>query len=234
MFRHVQQLTPQGVLDRAASVSYIAALEPSEHADVLADVTELLRRHPETTGRDTVELPYTTEIMSAARRSPVPGTAGLVASVNLNRGGVPKPPVDGARILRLGLEGDGHTKPEPIHGGPDAAVCLYAQEAIERVREDGHQAFPGAYGENLTLLGIDWGALAPGDRLEIGEADGDGPILELVDDATPCQSLAPWFTGGRISRVSWKLHPEDARWYARVVREGPVAPSMPVRVAVRM
>jgi MOSC domain-containing protein YiiM len=228
-FRHVQQLTPAGVLDRAASVSYIAALDASEQAAVLADVEALLQRDPETAGRDIVDLPYTTEIMWAARRSPVAGAVGLVASVNLNGGGVPKPPVDGTRILRPGLEGDGHTKPEPIHGGPDAAVCLYAQEAIERVREDGHQAFPGAFGENLTLLGIDWATLRPGDRLEVGDAD-DGAILELVDDATPCDSLAPWFSGGRIARIGYRLHPEDARWYARVVREGPVAPSMPVRV----
>ena len=98
-----------------------------------------------------VDFPYLTYVLPFGHRAPVPGVAGLVASVNRNEGGVPKPPVDGARVGRLGLEGDGHD--QDVHGGERAAVCLYAQEAIERVRADGHRAFPGAYGENLTLLG---------------------------------------------------------------------------------
>ena len=56
----------------------------------------------------------------------------MVTSVNQNEGGVPKPPVDGSHIGRLGLRGDGHHN--DVHGGERAAVCLYPQEAIERVR----------------------------------------------------------------------------------------------------
>ncbi len=168
-FRHAQALTPAGVLDRVASVSFVAAAEPSAQAEVLAEVEAVLRADPETAGRDVIELPYDTEVMWAERRSIEPGLLGIVASVNLNRGGVPKPPVDGTIVRELGLEGDGHDNPD-IHGGPTAAVCLYPQEAIERVRADGHQSFPGAYGENLTLLGIDWDELAEGDRLELGAA----------------------------------------------------------------
>ena len=172
-FRHAQALTPAGVLERVASVSFVAAAEPSAQAEVLAEVEAVLRADPETAGRDVIELPYDTEVMWAERRSIEPGLLGIVASVNLNRGGVPKPPVDGTFVRELGLEGDGHDNPD-IHGGPTAAVCLYPQEAIERVRADGHQSFPGAYGENLTLLGIDWDALTEGDRLEIrGDDDGD-------------------------------------------------------------
>ena len=128
------------------------------------------------------------------------------------------------------------------------AVCLYAQEAIERVREDGHAAFPGAYGENLTLLGIDWASLRAGDRLAIGDGgegeDGGGEdgrgdsgedgvepgaLLELTRRAGPCQTIAHWFLERRIARISPTLNPDDARWYARVLREGPVAPGMAVR-----
>ena len=173
--------------------------------------------------------------MWATRRSIDPGLEGVVASVNLNRGGVPKPPVNGTWARTLGLDGDGHHNPD-VHGGATAAVCLYAQEAIERVRADGHQAFPGSYGENLTLLGIDWSRLEDGDRLELGdpggsEADGTlGPLLELTQYATPCATQAQWFVEGRIARISHKVRPEDARWYARVLREGPVRPGMAVRV----
>jgi MOSC domain-containing protein YiiM len=172
--------------------------------------------------------------MWATRRTIEPGLAGVVASVNLNRGGVPKPPVDGTVVRTLGLDGDGHNEPD-VHGGPTAAVCLYPQEAVERVRADGHQSFPGSYGENLTLLGIDWSGLRDGDRLELGDdGDGDGagagPLLELTQFAAPCATQSHWFVEGRIARISHKVRPQDARWYARVLREGPVAPGMAVRV----
>lgn len=231
-FRQSQTLTVAGVLDRVASVSFVAAAEPSAQAEVLAEVEAVLRDDPETAGRETIDLPYDTEVLWSTRRTIEPGLAGIVASVNLNRGGVPKPPVDGTWVRTLGLDGDGHTSPD-VHGGPRAAVCLYAQEAVERVRADGHQSFPGSYGENLTLLGIDWGALADGDRLELGGGGGGttpGPLLELTQYAAPCTTQSQWFTGGRIARISHKVRPEDARWYATVVREGPIEPGMSVRV----
>jgi MOSC domain-containing protein YiiM len=216
------------VLDRVASVSYVAAASPEARAEVLAAVLAALDADPATTGRESVELPYRTEVMWAGRRTIEPGVEGVVASVNRNSGGVPKPPVDGAPILARGLEGDGHHEPEPVHGGPDAAVSLYAQEAVERVREDGHAAFPGAYGENLTLLGIDWAALAPGVVLAIGDGP-EGARLELTRYAAPCQTIGHWFTDRRIARIAVGPHPADARWYARVLREGPVTPGMAVR-----
>jgi MOSC domain-containing protein YiiM/SAM-dependent methyltransferase len=239
-FRHAQSLTQRGVLDRVASISHVAAADPLTRAALLADVAALLRSDPETAGRDLIELPYTTEVMWAERRSPEPSSVGVVASVNLNRGGVPKPPVDATRILRLGLDGDGHAEPEPAHGGPDRAVSLYAQEAIERVRADGHAAFPGAFGENLTVLGLDWAALREGDRLAFDGVDGNaagaaaalepGALLELTKQGEPCHKIAHWFIERRIARISPKSNPDDARWFARVLRDGPVAPGMTVQL----
>ena len=229
-FRHVHRLTMEGVVDRVASISTVAAAEPAARAALLADLRVVLASDADTAGRDEIDLPYTTLLHVASRRSLEPGSAGLVISVNQNAGGVPKPPVDGARILRKGLDGDGHHG--PLHGAERDAVCLYPQEAIERVREDGHQAFPGAYGENLTLLGIDWAGLAEGDRLALGDA-GDGPLLELTQPAAPCQAQARWFTGARIARISHAVYPEDARWYARVLCEGDVVPGTAVRLLPR-
>jgi tetratricopeptide (TPR) repeat protein len=48
--------------------------------------------------------------------------------------------------------------------------------AIARVAADGHQAFPGAYGENLTLEGLDWGALAATSRRALDGAPRLCPI----------------------------------------------------------
>jgi MOSC domain-containing protein YiiM/SAM-dependent methyltransferase len=228
-FRHVQRLTPEGVVDRAASVSYVAAASPEVREGVLDEVRALLAADPRTAGATEIDLPYDTEVLWAERVTIGPGAVGIVMSVNANGGGVPKPPVDEASVGGLGLRNDAHVEPEPIHGGPDQAVCLYAQEAVERVRADGHQAFPGAYGENLTLLGIDWASLAPGDRLSIGE--GEAALeLELTKPAAPCQTIAHWFTERRIARISAKVVPEDTRWYARVLQEGEVRAGMPVRL----
>jgi MOSC domain-containing protein YiiM len=152
---------------------------------------------------------------------------GRVASVNVSQGGVPKRPVPGAWVERTGLDTDGHFEPEPLHGGPVAAVCLYSLEAIKRVEADGHRAFPGSFGENLTLAGIELGELEAGDRLRIGAG---GLVIELTKHAAPCQTQGHWFIDRRIARISPKTHHEDARWYASVVTEGPVAPGDRVEI----
>lgn len=154
---------------------------------------------------------------------------GRVVSVNVSPGGVPKRNVGSARIGELGLEGDGHDETRS-HGGPTAAVCIYSAEAIARVRADGHNAFPGAFGENLTLEGVEMGGLAEGDRLTVGSGDRR-VVVELTRPTTPCYKQAHWFSDGDISRIAHKRHPEDARWYGRVVRAGVVSIGDPVAVA---
>ncbi|HEY7522687.1 MAG TPA: MOSC domain-containing protein [Candidatus Limnocylindrales bacterium] len=152
---------------------------------------------------------------------------GRVASVNVSPGGVPKRSVPRAWIGRLGLDTDAHNEPEPVHGGPDQAVCIYTLESIARVAADGHQAFAGAFGENLTLEGVELGELREGDRLRIG---GDGLEIQLTDRSEPCQTIAHWFVERRIARIGSRQHPEDTRWYARVLTEGWVAPDDAVEV----
>jgi MOSC domain-containing protein YiiM len=144
---------------------------------------------------------------------------GSVASVNVSHGGVPKRPIPGGWVDRLGLEADAHEEPEPIHGGVDQAISIYSVESIDRVVADGHRAFPGAFGENLTLAGIELGELKIGDQMRIGDG---GLVLALTARAEPCQTIAHWFTERRIARISSKVNPADARWYASVVSEGPM------------
>ena len=52
---------------------------------------------------------------------------GRVLQVNVSPGGVPKLPVEAARVGRDGLEGDAHHH-DAVHGGPLRAVCLFASE----------------------------------------------------------------------------------------------------------
>jgi MOSC domain-containing protein YiiM len=153
-------------------------------------------------------------------------TDGRVVQVSASRGGVPKLPVAGAWVGREGLDGDGHTEPPTVHGGPERAVCLYSVEQI------GHRvAGPGALGENLTLEGVDLGALGPGTRLGIGEG---GLVIEVASYAAPCQTIAHAFTDRRIARISPLTHLADARRYCRVVEEGPVTQGDEVIVLARM
>lgn len=150
---------------------------------------------------------------------------GLVYSVNVSPGGVPKRPVREAWIGPLGLEGDAHHS-DQSHGGPHRAVCLFALEAIERVQADGHPIEPGTAGENLTTAGIELAHLPIGTRLAIG----DEVEVEIASACMPCATISGAFREGRSGRISILTHPDDSRMYARVLREGTVRTGDPIRV----
>lgn len=151
---------------------------------------------------------------------------GRVLQVSVSPGGVPKLPVDEAWIGPDGLEGDGHHH-DAVHGGPHRAVALFAIEAIERVRADGHHGVgPGSVGENLTTSGFELSLLTVGTRLSIG----DTVVLEIAAPASPCDVIKGAFADGKSGRISILLHPADSRMYARVLAEGPVRPGDPIRI----
>ena len=57
------------------------------------------------------------------------GSRGQIASINVSHpGGVPKRPIDRTVITTRGLIGDGQRTKEPVHGGPEKAVCLFGVE----------------------------------------------------------------------------------------------------------
>ena len=152
--------------------------------------------------------------------------AGRVLQVNVSPGGVPKLAVDEGWVGRDGLGGDAHDH-DAVHGGPHRAICLFASEAIERVRADGHSGVgPGSVGENLTTQGIELALLPVGTRLAIG----DEVVLEISGPANPCDVIKGAFVAGKSGRISILLHPADSRMYARVERDGVVRPGDPIRV----
>jgi MOSC domain-containing protein YiiM len=124
-----------------------------------------------------------------------------------------------------GLVGDGHRDREH-HGGPERAVCLYAMEAIEALQAEGHPIAPGSIGENLTVDGLDWIAIAPGAVLSVGER----VLLQVTRYTSPCGNIRPAFLDGDCSRVSQKRHPGWSRVYARVLGEGTLRQGDAVRV----
>lgn len=141
---------------------------------------------------------------------------GILHSINISNGGVPKTPRPWVHVGIAGLDGD-RQEDRRFHGGPDRAVCLYSQELIEALQGEGHSIVPGSIGENLTLFGIDWTLMRPDVRIEIGDA-----LLEVTKATSPCQKIAGSFLDGDFTRVSQKVHPGWSRFYARVLREGAV------------
>ncbi|MGY1591103.1 class I SAM-dependent methyltransferase [Geodermatophilus sp. SYSU D00708] len=64
----VQRVAPQQVVDGIATRSYVATMDDARRAAFLAEVRAVLDTHPDTRGRDLVELPYRTD---AYRLTPV-------------------------------------------------------------------------------------------------------------------------------------------------------------------
>ena len=151
--------------------------------------------------------------------------AGHIVQLSVSSGGVPKHAVETARVTTLGLEGDVHRNREH-HGGPERAICLFAMEAIRDLQAEGHPLVPGTLGENVTVEGLDWGAVQPGARLQLG----DEVLLEITRYTTPCFNIRPAFRGGDYSLVSQKRHPGRSRVYGRVVTTGTLRRGDPARL----
>ena len=142
---------------------------------------------------------------------------GTLVSINVSNGGVPKRPVTDAKVSRLGLLRDAQNDTKG-HGGPEKAVCVYALERIRALQLEGHPIDVGTAGENVTVEGIDWGLVAPGARLRLG----DEVVLEVTAFTTPCKTIRDSFIDGTFVRISEKLHPGWSRVYTRVLSEGEI------------
>jgi MOSC domain-containing protein YiiM len=149
---------------------------------------------------------------------------GVLHSINVSGGGVPKLPQPSARVTLDGVDGD-HQSDRRFHGGPARAVSIYSLDRIRALQGEGHPIEPGAVGENLTIEGIEWSQVASGTRLAIGEI-----VLEVTTTATPCMNIAAAFVDDYIARISEKRYPGWSRWYTRVIKEGTVSVGDPVTI----
>lgn len=137
-----------------------------------------------------------------------------VHQISVSKGGVPKLPVLEAKITAQGVEGD-RQRNLKVHGGPYRAVCLYSLEVIQALQAEGHPIAPGTTGENITVAGIDWLSVRPGDRFSMGPV-----LVEVLSYTAPCRHNARWFASGTFGRISHTIHPGWSRVYARVLSEG--------------
>ena len=145
------------------------------------------------------------------------GSVSYLYQINCSLGGLPKLPVPEAWVSVEGMDGDRHRN-RLLHGGPERALCLFSFEILEALRQEGHMVYAGACGENLTVAGLDWSHMKPGEQLYLGE----DLHIELTSYCDPCRHNARWFIGEDYNRISHQHHPGWSRLYARVLSEGRV------------
>jgi MOSC domain-containing protein YiiM len=133
------------------------------------------------------------------------------------RTGIWKVPVEGRVAVRgVNVEGDEQAD-RSVHGGPDKATYAYAREDTDWWEgELGRELPHGAFGENLTLRGVDVTGALIGERWRIGTA-----LLEVSEPRFPCWKLGARFEDPKmLKRFSAALRPGA---YLRIAEEGELA-----------
>ncbi|MFL5449701.1 MAG: MOSC domain-containing protein [Gemmatimonadales bacterium] len=129
-----------------------------------------------------------------------------------------KTPVSGpVRVRRLNLDGDRQADLS-VHGGPDKAVYVYPSEHYPFWRDElAGVALPwGAFGENLTVEGVNESTLRVGDGLRIGTAE-----FIVTQPRLPCYKLNVRFQ--RPDMVKRFLRSGRTGFYLAVIKEGELA-----------
>ena len=143
------------------------------------------------------------------------------------RSAIGKAPVEGrVRVAGVNVEGDDQAD-RRVHGGPDKAVYAYAAEdATWWAGELGRELGPGAFGENLTVAGLDVSGAVVGERWRVGTVE-----LEVCQPRLPCAKLGRKFGDGRMVKRFAEAGRPGA--YLRIRREGEVGAGDEVMVTGR-
>jgi MOSC domain-containing protein YiiM len=143
------------------------------------------------------------------------------------RSAIGKAPVAGrVRVAGVNVEGDDQAD-RSVHGGPDKAVYAYAAvDAAWWAAELGRELGPGAFGENLTVEGVDVTGAVIGERWRIGTVE-----LEVCQPRFPCFKLGLRFGDARmLKRFTHAARPGA---YLRIVAEGELATGDAIEVRDR-
>ena len=125
-----------------------------------------------------------------------------------------------------GLDGDEQADLR-VHGGPDKAVYAYAEEDTAWWEAElGRPLGPGAFGENLTVAGLDVTGAVIGERWRVGTTE-----LEVCQPRQPCSKLGIRFGDPRmVKRFAQASRPGA---YLRVIVPGELGARDPVEVVSR-
>lgn len=121
------------------------------------------------------------------------------------------------RVTWTGLVGDEHANAKH-HGGPEKALHHYPRDHYRVWREEQPHlaprlAKPGAFGENVSTLGITEADVCVGDVYRMGTA-----LVQVSQGRQPCRNLNLRF--GEPRMVALVLESLRAGWYYRVLEEG--------------
>jgi len=124
------------------------------------------------------------------------------------------------------LEGDRQGDPS-VHGGHDKAILAYAAVHYPLWRAElGIEMPHGAFGENLTVTGLDEETVCIGDIYRIGEA-----VVQVSQPRAPCWKIARrWGIKTLTARVDETGH---TGWYNRVLTEGYIDAGQPITLLER-
>ena len=139
-----------------------------------------------------------------------------------------KDPVTGPVWLDTnGLHGD-RVADTRVHGGPWRAVLMYSSDHFPRWRQEWNRkdVTSGAFGENLTVRGIQESTACLGDRFEIGEA-----LIEITSPRGPCWKLARRHGVADLVTIVKANHRHG--WYLRVLKSGWIEAGQSVVLADR-
>lgn len=134
-----------------------------------------------------------------------------------------KSPVEGwVSVTAAGIAGDEQAD-KKNHGGIDKAVLFYSADHFDYWQNQlGVPAIaPGAFGENLTVSGMDESTVCIGDRLSINDV-----ILEVSQPRQPCWKLARhWHLPELPKQV---VQSGFCGWYCRVIKNGRIKLETPI------
>jgi MOSC domain-containing protein YiiM len=82
-------------------------------------------------------------------------------------------------VANYGIEGDAKG------GNPVRNLNLMARETLDSLSALGFATAPGQMGEQIVVQGIDFSALQPGDRLQLGDA----VVIEITKPRTGCDKF---------------------------------------------
>ena len=141
---------------------------------------------------------------------------------------IDKRPVAGpVKVHGLGLSGDIQAS-RKHHGGESKAVYAYSQDDADYwAGELETDIYPGLFGENLRIGGLDVSEAVIGERWQVGERT----VLEVTCPRTPCRNFAV-----RMNQPRWVIRFAAAGrtgTYLRVIRNGSISPGDSVSVIHR-
>ena len=125
------------------------------------------------------------------------------------------------------IDGDGQAD-RVNHGGVDKAVLFYSAEHYEpwRAYPELHRIDWGAFGENLSVMGVDERSVCIGDVWQVGDVQ-----FEVSQPRQPCWKLARRWAMKNLPKLVVQMG--RTGWYCRVRKTGMVQAGQQLRLVSR-